>query len=398
MSNIAIAKAIHNERPAHTRSEGIHQEARLTTGWHNPRVMLIPVVLFMLAFGARLDLFLTGSLYSQSAVLASDAILAALGFWMATAIAARLLKSSSWDARLVAVGAAIGIPAALIGLVELVAPVTPATATSPACDGASVAGAPFLATTPPGGVNARSGPDTTYPQVQRFAGNCTLAFDGYCVGEPTDDLVTKEYPDQRWLILHRPWQSWPWDHMSWGNPAYTFIAAGKVQSQSPENALGTNPAKVCSRLGGWEPPRHVALAATIAKGVASIQANAAGAEIIGLSIMSSQQPTIGTDAIFPLTNPAPKRTDAAGAITATWNAETVTGPAIGRPATLTLLASVCLGPAVADPGNYAIWQVIWNGKMIAQAATAPHSVTQAEAQRLQTTACRIAPDYPKSSP
>src|SRR5690242_5714728 len=99
---------------------------------------IVPATLFVLAFAARLDLFLTGSLYSAVAALASDVILAALGIWLAACIAARN-RATSWDNRLVTIAAVVGIPAAIVGAVELVAPVTPATATAPACAGAAVA-------------------------------------------------------------------------------------------------------------------------------------------------------------------------------------------------------------------------------------------------------------------
>jgi hypothetical protein len=359
-------------------------------------LIFLPVVVFLLALAARLDLFLTGSLYSSGAALASDLILAALGIWLAASVAARAL-ATSWDNRLVAVAAVVGIPAAFVGFVELVAPVTPVAASDPACAGASVAGGQFLATTPPKGVNVRSGPDTTYPQVNRFAGNCTLAFEGYCIGEPVDDLVIEKYPDQRWLILHRPWQAFPWDDLPWGNSAYSFVAAGTLQSQSPESALGPAPAKVCHHLGEWAPPSRLALTASLAtNGVVSLAAHSAGSEIIGFSIISSQPPNDGDDPIFPFTNPAPLRTDSSGATTATWNARAVTAPSVGHPTTLTLMASVCLGPAVIDPGNYALAAYNWNGQRLT--ATKPQNLTSDEAQRLQTAACRIAPDYPKAEP
>lgn len=358
----------------------------------------IPLALFFVGLAARVDLFATGSLYTSSAALASDAILAALGFWMATAIAGRMLRPASWDVRLLTIGAAIALPVALIGLVHLLAPVTPATATAPACAGASVAGAPFRATTPADGINARSGPDTSFAQVQRFSGNCTLGFEGYCLGEPTDDLVTGAYPDQRWLILHRPWQSWPWRHMPWGDPPHAFVAAAKVQSQSPESALGSGAERSCLRLGGWREPQHLGLTGPLARGVVHIHAAAPGAQIIGLSIFSSRAPLDGSGAIFALTNPAPKRTDPAGSISATWQAQSATGPALGGPATLTLLADVCLGPAVPDPSNYAILQFAWNGQTIRPLAAKSHAIGAAEVRRLQTSACRIAPDYPKASP
>lgn len=166
--------------------------------------------------------------------------------------------------------------------------------------------------------------------------------------------------------------------------------AGEHARLGPQESLRTT-----WRLGTTE---RVKFTAVIANGVVVIRATAVGAEIIGLSIMSSQKPLDGSDAFLPLTNPAPKRTDSSGSISARWNAQTVTGPAVGGAATLTLLASVCLGPAVADLGNYEILQFPWNGKAVASLPPTPHAITQADAQRLQTTACRIAPDYPKATP
>jgi hypothetical protein len=356
---------------------------------------IAPAALFVLAFAARLDLFLTGSLYSAGAALASDVILAALGIWLAACVAARNL-ATSWDNRLVTIAAVIGIPAATIGVVELVAPVTPATATAPVCAGAALAGGSFFATTPSTGVNARSGPDTTYQQVQRFAANCTLSFDGYCVGEPVNDIRTTEYPDQRWLILHRPWQSWPWDDL-WSSSSYTFIAAGTLQSQSAESKLGEGPQKVCSQHGGWTSPSPIALSTKLKNGVVAIRAASKGAEIIGLSIMANHALADGSDPIFPLTEAVPLLTHGTGAVTATWDAQTTTGPAAGGPATFTLLASVCLGPAVADSSNETAHSFAWDGRHVTELAASKTQLTSEQRQHLQTAACRIAPGYVSKS-
>jgi hypothetical protein len=359
-------------------------------------------VVIMLALGVRLDLFAAGSLYSSTDVWAADVITAVLVFVAMTVFLGHASTSSarvSWERRLTTAGVAIAVPVGLIGAVQLAAPNTPRTATAPACSGASVADGAFLATTPETGVNARSGPDTTYPQVQRFAANCTLSFDGYCIGEPVNDLRTTEYPDQRWLILHRPWETWPWDHMPWGDPPYAFVAAGTVQSQSAEGELGERPNKMCSHLGGWKPPTSVVLTTSIKQGVITISASSEGAEIIGVSVMSSQTLKDGSDSVFQLTEPAPDLTHGTGSITATWNAQAVTGPAVGRPATFTLLASVCLGPAVADLESYAIRQFDWNGKVITAGPSKMKSLLPTRSQRLhlQAAACRIAPGYKSRS-
>jgi hypothetical protein len=84
---------------------------------------------------------------------------------------------------------------------ELLAPNTPVAAEASACAGTPVYGAAFFAKTQVNGVNARSGPGVEYPQVKRYRGNCTLGFDGYCIGRAVPDFVLHT-PDQRWLIVH----------------------------------------------------------------------------------------------------------------------------------------------------------------------------------------------------
>lgn len=363
---------------------------------------LLACLLAGLALGIRLDLYATGSLYSPTDVWAADVVVAVVVF-LAMIIFLAFPKGqyqhpkASWERRLATVGVAIAVPVGLVGVVQLAAPNTLHSAAAPACAGAPITGGKFLATTPSSGLNARSGPDTTYPQVQRFAANCTLAFDGYCIGEPVNDLRTTEYPDQRWLILHRPWQSWPWKKMPWGDPPYALVAAGTVQSQSAESDLGERPEQACSRLGGWKAPSPISLKTSISEGVVVIRAFSEQAEIIGLSIASSQPLKNGSDSVFPLTEPAPKLTHGTGIITAAWNAQAATGPAVGRPATFTLLASVCLGPAVADLGNYAIQQFSWSGAAMSALSSRPSSLTRAQKLYLQTAACRIAPDYKSKS-
>jgi hypothetical protein len=367
--------------------------------WWGDRLFACLLVLAVL--GIRFDLFFTGNLYSSTDVWAADAITAVLVFLAMTIFLAHTTApagaGASWERRLAAAGVAVAVPVGLIGAVQLAAPSTPHAATAPACAGASVADGAFLATTPATGINARSGPDTSYPQVRRFAASCTLSFDGYCIGEPTDDLLITGDPDQRWLILHRPWETWPWDHMPWAKQAPVFVAAGKVQSQSAESALGTQPDPECAQHGGWSPPKPLALATAFTKGVVTAHATAIGAELIGISVESSRHPQDGSDAIFHLANPAPLRTDTTSSIIATWNAETITGKAIGPyAATFTLMASVCLAPAVPDPRDYAVSRFAWNGQTVTPLANNSPSVSNEK--RLQTEACRVAPDYPKAEP
>ncbi|MCF6379380.1 hypothetical protein L2K70_17350 [Nocardioides KLBMP 9356] len=81
-----------------------------------------------------------------------------------------------------AVAALLGLVTAVTGAVAIVFPDTPYDAAAPACRGAYLQGSNFYAQTLPGGVSARSGPGRGFTQVDRFEGDCTLGFEGYCIG------------------------------------------------------------------------------------------------------------------------------------------------------------------------------------------------------------------------
>jgi hypothetical protein len=361
------------------------------------RMSGIATVVLILVLLLRVELFSTGSLYTHDETWAADLIVAVLALWTALSWTARAFGRVRWDQRIAIVAGVLALPAAAVGVSRSLAPTTPDPAAAPACLGASVAGGRFRATTPAGGINARSGPDTSYPQDARFAGDCTLSFDGYCVGEPTDDLVVKNDPDQRWLILHRPWRSSLLRWLPWAQSPLRFVAAGKVQSQTAESLLGRAPAKSCAGHGGWQAPGRITTATRGTRAV-TINAKASGAQLIGLSLYASPAPAASGN-VVPLTSPVPKRTSATGAISADWNAGTVTGPAIGnRAAEIVLMASVCLAPAVPDPDDYALMGFAWNGRHIARSQATGSRLRTPELSRMQTTACRVAPDYPKAAP
>jgi hypothetical protein len=372
----------------------------LSFGWRVGRRWGLAIAIVAIAIVARADLFAVGNLFSSTAVWAADVVTAVLLFLAITLVLARPKDSAtadakgrgSWESRLAATGVAVAVPVGLIGAVQLAYPVTPHPASAPACAGASVAGGTFLATTPSTGINARSGPDTSYPQVSRFGANCTLSFDGYCIGEPTDDLVVKERPDQRWLILHQAWKTWPWRHMWWHHEDYEFVAAGKIQSQTQESVLGSRPDPICSTHGGWKLPKQLTLTTTLTKGVVTAHASALGSELIGVSVLSSRPPENGSSSIRSVTTPTPEPTDASSSITATWKAEAGTGKVVGpHSAIFTLVASACLAPAVPATDNYAVRRFAWDGRTISPLSDNSSNIPYKE--RLLEEACRVGPDY-----
>ncbi len=141
-------------------------------------------------------------------------------------------------------------------------------ASAPACPGTPVYGARFFAQTTDLGVNARSGPGRVYAPVSRYASNCTLGFDGYCIGsiEPDSRLKT---PDDRWLIVH--------------GRSGQLISSAVVLSQSPERDLGQNPSGLCRQLGGLPLPQTIQDFVYNGR-ESTLSASASGAAAVGYAI------------------------------------------------------------------------------------------------------------------
>src|SRR3712207_4207154 len=121
------------------------------------------------------------------------------------------------------------LPVATFSLVQLLSPAVPAEAGGPPCDGAPVSGSAFQAKTGELGLNARSGPGTTFAPARRFDASCVIGVGGYCVGEGVNDVAVP-LPDVRWLRLHR---------------TEVYVSAGLVFPLSAESELGAAPLEDC---------------------------------------------------------------------------------------------------------------------------------------------------------
>lgn len=194
------------------------------------------------AVTARYLLFSSGTWYGEAAArMASTAvagIVVAAGY-----VPLRMLRGadSSVAAARESVVAILGLAITAFSVSELLAPNTPVAAAAPACASVPVYGARFFAVTEPTGVNSRSGPGRAYQQVNRYAGDCTLGFDGYCIGRPEPDFRLGT-PDDRWLIVHK---------------RNDLIASAVVQCQSAELALGATPDPKCAKLGALPQPNVI---------------------------------------------------------------------------------------------------------------------------------------------
>jgi hypothetical protein len=194
----------------------------------------------------RYVLFDKGILYGEAASKTASLCVAGI-IVLAGYLPLRILRGSdsSYGASKESIAATL---AAILGLAitgysvsELLAPNTPVAAAVPACGGTPVYGARYYAKTQQDGVNARSGPGVEYPQMNRYSGDCTLGFDGYCIGRDVPDYILGT-PDQRWLIVH---------------DRNELIAAGVVLSESAESALGSKPNPECREVGGLPQPSTI---------------------------------------------------------------------------------------------------------------------------------------------
>jgi hypothetical protein len=231
---------------------------RLPRWVHSLTIAILLLVVAGVAF-TRVALFSRGILYGESTAKMASLVVAAV----VVVVGAIIIKIRQDDRVAQAAqvgpatqpsgnqagGSAVASVAVLLGLAltaysaaELIAPNTPVAASAPACPGAPVYGARFFAQTTDLGANARSGPGREYTQANRYAANCTLGFDGYCVGSVEQDFRLKT-PDDRWLIVH-------------GRPNQV-VSSAVVIDQSPERNLGQDPSNVCKKIGALPLPHTV---------------------------------------------------------------------------------------------------------------------------------------------
>jgi len=225
----------------------------------------------------RYVLFQKGILYgeaaSKMASLCVAGIIVFMGYLPLRVLRGRgSAKSVPKESIAATLAVILGLAISSYSVSELLAPNTPVAATVSACGGTPVYGAKFFAKTQANGVNARSGPGVEYPQVNRYAGDCTLGFDGYCVGRAVPDFILGT-PDQRWLIVH---------------DRKELIAAGVVLSESAEAALGSKPGPECQKWGGLPQPNEIQnFTYNITTG--HINASAPGAVAVGYGMATVPQ-------------------------------------------------------------------------------------------------------------
>jgi len=138
-------------------------------------------------------------------------------------------NEATGEQRVALVAAVLALPVASVAIAQLLGPSAPQISGVSACSGVPVAGSRLQARTGQSGLNARSGPGTTYALEGRFDIGCTVGVDGYCVGESVQDLVVP-LPDVRWLRLRH---------------SHRYVASGTLISLGPETSLGSEPERSC---------------------------------------------------------------------------------------------------------------------------------------------------------
>jgi hypothetical protein len=251
--------------------------------WFRNSAVAVLIFLPIAAAIVRVILFSQGVLYGESAAKMASLAVAAIVVTIGAIImkisrsgpAGTSKREESAGSMVSSISALLGLALVAYSVAELVAPNTPVAAGAPACPGAPVYGAAFLAQTTDLGANARSGPGRQYVQVNRYAANCTLGFDGYCIGSVELDSRLKT-PDDRWLVVH-------------GRPD-EVISSAVVLDQSPLQNLGQTPAPACKGLGGLPQPGSVQNLA-YNKNDATLSARAPGAASVGYAVAAPADAT-----------------------------------------------------------------------------------------------------------
>jgi hypothetical protein len=292
------------------------------------RATIIAGAVALMCLVLRVVLFLTGILFGDQMALVSNLVTAgAIG--TAALLAARYWLSGSSEhepgAMFTLAAAGLTFATAVVAVAQGVAPATPTTAASPSCQGVPVLGARFFAQTGPAGVNARSGPGTGYPQVDRFSGNCTLGFDGFCIGEAIPTATGTDSIDTRWLIVHQRDE---------------LVSAAKVLPQTNQAVFGTTPNLRCAALGGYPSPGPITFTPTTADNAITLTAASRGARLVGYAVRLQLPAAYG----YPLSlikvkiNPPD--------FTATYDYASDVADLPGHTGIIQIVASVCIAPDI----------------------------------------------------
>lgn len=335
------------------------------------RASLVLLVALVLVFGVRVVAFARGWLFGDAAALyvslgvvtVALALVSQLAYAYARAHPAVALTPASVAG---GSGGAVALVLGAFTLLQLLVPATPTSAAAPACRGVPVAGSRFYAQTGPLGLNARAGPATETGQVDRYGANCTLGFDGYCLGEPIADGRTTLL-DQRWLVVHR---------------RHELVASAETLSQSPEADLGRAPDPSCtSYFPTFGSPTGVSeFRAQLAAAGVAVSVTAKSAVLVGYGVKVVDP----TDGSYPYSNIRVKSN--APAFAGVYDTTTAAPSLPNGTGTVLLVAAACLAADVPVGPPMVVRVTVTQGRAtaITSAAVPPPSP---ERDLLASTAC-----------
>jgi hypothetical protein len=280
--------------------------------------------------------------------------------------------------RLVTVATAIGtFVAGVTAIVNVWAPKDPPGLPVASCPGARVWKTPYIGTnTPSQGVNGRLGPARSYPPDRRLAGNCTVGYSAYCLGDPINDPTgTTEHArwvDTRWLLIAKNPKGPAGALAHWlsGEPSQPqFVSESLVAPQRPYDDAKPAPTGQCP--GNYPAPRPATLAPLQMTGIyATLTATSTHAANIGFAVWKpTDQPFLDPNSYLQIYNPDrppddnPGATDASGSKTVVWpfrsalvtNLKPSTRPNTPVTADVVVFAIPCLSDNVpADRTNAAL--------------------------------------------
>lgn len=342
-----------NDRP--TASQG-------ATGGSAARLLILLGSLWLLtvvAFTARVVLFRIGYLFGDSQALLLDLVaaglLAAAGTFTLSYFLRRRDPDSKLSTEIGASSAAFAIAAAAVALTQLVIPNTPRNAAAQSCRGVPVEGAPFLAQTVAIGVNAHSGASDGFSESDRFGGDCTLGFSGYCIGQPIANTLTQVY-DTRWLIVyHRD----------------EVVSAAEIRPQSPTAALGQHPSPSCARYHGLSEPGAIHFRAVReAHNVVGLSVTDTNAALIGYAVRVDSQ--LGGGYPYSEVGSGPLAT--APHFSGIYKAATALSGLQGGDGTVELAADACLAGDVPI-GSPSVYRIVFHaGRVVHVQPSRPESL------------------------
>jgi hypothetical protein len=307
--------------------------------------------------GLRVSLVWFGLLYGTGRIVSADvvisiALLLLLAFLM-SGNTGKASAQSSWGDRVGVVATVVGFPALIAAGLSFIAPPTPPGLSAAACAGTQTYHAAYLGVTVgPLGNFARSGPGVSFAQTDRLDKDCTVGFEGYCIGDPVGDPVATGWVDTRWILVsahsRQPWKEIA--HLLSGEPSDNrFISLAYIAPKSPDRQLNYLGPAVCR--GGRPQPGRTSLkpSAPAASGAVTFTAQATETERIGMAVYVP--PTaLSQGSSIRRVESTPTGFD--GKATITWQAEHTLDsltPKRKGPITVVVLAAPCLGPnAPAD--------------------------------------------------